>query len=442
MIRTRYCLICMAIGMVVVGCGAGRSPVGGTADTNAEPDDDAGTDGVGTDGPDPTDPDAGGGEPDPDDDADAGPIPPLVLTLVHAGLDEPVDLQAAPDGTGRLFIVERAGRIRISADRALQDAEAPFLDIADLVTSAGGEQGLLGLAFHPEFADNGRFYVNHTGTAGAADVTFVVEYAVSDDPDRADPDSRSVLLTVEQPFLNHNGGQLQFGPDGMLYVGLGDGGSGCDPGDRAQDPQSLLGKMLRLDVDRPPGFVPADNPVIADEGAEDLIWALGLRNPWRFSFDPATGELYIADVGQGAREEIDVLTVDPARPPNLGWRTFEGTASPAPGCDVSAFDATDAIDPVFEYGHDEGCSITGGYVYGGRAIPELDGLYFYSDYCNPSLRTLRVEGGALTANDDLTDLIEQRGGSLDNPTSFGVDAEGELYVLDQDGDVFSLELAD
>ena len=367
-----------------------------------------------------------------------GPSPALALELVHSGLDRPVDLQTPPDGTGRLFIVEQPGRVRISDGGVLQASTDAFLDLTALVESSGAEQGLLGLAFHPDFAANGRFYVNYTRRGDAVGDTIIAEYRVSNDPNRADPASAVEILHIVQPFANHNGGQLQFGPDRMLYAGTGDGGSGCDPGDRAQNPQERLGKLLRLDVDRPPAYVPADNPLVNDPAANPLVWAVGLRNPWRFGFDALTGLLYIADVGQNQREEIDIVSVAPTVALNFGWRTFEGTLTAGETCDRSAFDASAALPPRLDYSHDEGCSITGGYVYRGQALPALAGLYFYSDYCSAFLRVLRFEGGAVVSTADITAEVEQRGGTLNHPTSFGMDAAGELYVLDHDGDVFRL----
>jgi glucose/arabinose dehydrogenase len=330
------------------------------------------------------------------------------------GLELPV-FATAPASDPRLFIVEQTGRIRILADGAL--SPEPFLDISDRV-SAGGEQGLLGLAFHPKFAENGRFFVNYTDTAGD---TRVVAYTVTDNPTRVDPDSGTVLLAVDQPFANHNGGWIGFGPEGLLHIGLGDGGAGGDPGNRAQNPESLLGKLLRIDVDSAqPYSIPADNP-FADGGGAPEVYMLGLRNPWRIAFDG--DQLYIADVGQNAYEEITVLPRTAAGA-NLGWRIVEGPAcfSPESGCDM-----TGLVAPAHSYSHaDGGCSITGGYVYRGRALPELDGQYFFADYCAGFVRSMTWPSGEVV---DWTGQL----GNLGNISSFGTDSAGELYIMTLEG---------
>jgi glucose/arabinose dehydrogenase len=370
-------------------------------------------------------------------------LPRLVLMRIHDGLDNPTDLQAPLDDSGRLFIVEQPGRIRVSTAGMLQSPDEVFLDIRDRVTSDLGERGLLGLAFHPDFATNGRFFVNYTRTAGDSDQTVIEEYQAAIAPDqglanRADPTPVRTLLTIDQPATNHNGGQLQFGPDGMLYVATGDGGGSCDPGDEAQDPDSLLGKLLRIDVDDPDSLVPADNPAVPGTSARQEIWSLGLRNPWRFAIDAVDRLVYIADVGQFDREEINVVALAPADAYNFGWPTFEGTMSPPLRCGVSEFAVTDPTPPILEYTHGDGCSITGGYVYRGSAIPELVGWYLYSDFCTPFLRALRMEAGALAESVDLTSQVEVRGGALQNVTSFGTDQAGEIYVLDRDGELYQL----
>jgi glucose/arabinose dehydrogenase len=370
-------------------------------------------------------------------------LPRLVLMRIHDGLDNPTDLQAPLDDSGRLFIVEQPGRIRVSTAGMLQSPDEVFLDIRDRVTSDLGERGLLGLAFHPDFVTNGRFFVNYTRTAGDSDQTVIEEYQAAIAPDqglanRADPTPVRTLLTIDQPATNHNGGQLQFGPDGMLYVATGDGGGSCDPGDEAQDPGSLLGKLLRIDVDDPDSLVPADNPAVPGTSARPEIWSLGLRNPWRFAIDAVDRLVYIADVGQFDREEINVVALAPADAYNFGWPTFEGTMSPPLRCGVSEFAVTDPTPPILEYTHGDGCSITGGYVYRGSAIPELVGWYLYSDFCTPFLRALRMEAGALAESVDLTSQVEVRGGALQNVTSFGTDQAGEIYVLDRDGELYQL----
>lgn len=346
---------------------------------------------------------------------------------VASGLDAPLFL-TAPAGDARLFVVEQPGRIRIVSGGQL--LAAPFLDLTDRV-SAGGERGLLGLAFHPDYARNGYLYVNYTDRAGD---TRVERYRVSADRDRADPASASLVLAVAQPFANHNGGMVAFGPDGMLYVGMGDGGSGGDPQGNGQNPGTLLGKLLRLDVDRAPagaGYaIPADNPLARTAGAASRgeIWAWGLRNPWRFAFDAATSRLYVADVGQSAREEIDVVGAREAGV-NYGWNRMEGSQCYG----AATCDRTGLLLPVAEYGHDDGCSITGGYVYRGR-IAAVRGHYFYSDYCGGWLRSIR-----LAADGTVAERRTWAVGSLGSVLSFGVDAAGELYVLSANGRVYVLE---
>jgi glucose/arabinose dehydrogenase len=329
-----------------------------------------------------------------------------------SGLQRPVDLQA--DGSGRLFIVEKVGRIRIVENDQL--LEAPFLDISDRVGSDGNEQGLLGLAFHPGYRENGRFFVNYTDTSGD---TVIARFQVSSDPNVADPASEVQLLGVNQPFPNHNGGVLAFGPDGYLYAGLGDGGAAGDPMGNAQKTDTLLGKILRLDVDSAePYAVPADNPF----GNE--IWAYGLRNPWRLSFDRSTGDLYIGDVGQGQWEEIDFLPVGSPGGANFGWDHREGAH------DFEGGGPEGMIDPIAEYSHPEGgCSVTGGYVYRGT-LPEWNGIYLYSDYCTGMIWGLiRAQEG--WQNELLFDLDV-------TITSFGQDSSGEIYLVSDSGDILRL----
>jgi glucose/arabinose dehydrogenase len=337
----------------------------------------------------------------------------IELIPLATGLRDPVDIASA--GDERLFVVEQAGRIRI-VDAAGTVRPTPFLDIAGRVRS-GGERGLLGLAFHPAYSGNGFFYVNYTDSDGDS---VIARYGVTADPDRADPDSELVLLRVLQTNQNHNGGDLNFSPTDLcgscLYVGLGDGGGACDPLNDAQDPQELLGKMLRLDVDRPAPHVPPDNPFVGDAGVRDEIWALGLRNPWRFSFDRVTGDMYVADVGQGAWEEIDFQPAGAEGGENYGWDCFEGSNDA--NCSTP-WTCPGATPPVHEYFHDgDRCSITGGFVYRGTDFPGMDGLYVYGDYCTGDLWTL--EPGAWNAT-----LQGTFGFGL---TTFGESAEGELYA--------------
>lgn len=356
----------------------------------------------------------------------AGPVPAGIaagvsLVRVATGLSKPVALTFAPgDPSGRLFAVEKTGTVRIMRGGRIDMQVPPFLDLSQRVSSAS-EQGLLGLAFHPRFAENRRLYVNLTDKKGD---TRVLELTVArDDPDRVDPATERELIFVDQPFSNHNGGNLAFGPDGLLYVGLGDGGSGGDPKGNGQNPTALLGKMLTLDVD-------------AETVGAPRIVALGLRNPWRYAFDRKTGDLWIGDVGQNDFEEVDVLR--PAhraapRPTNFGWNVAEGFhCYNASTCDLKAY-----TPPVVEYDHDEGCSITGGYVYRGRDLPMLAGRYFYADYCTAMVRSLRGNG----PGQPVTDVWDWRAAldpenRLANLSSFGEDAAGELYLLSLDGDVY------
>ena len=355
--------------------------------------------------------------------------PDYEAVRLFTGLSSPVDLQAPPGDTSRVFIVEKTGRIRIAKHGVL--LARPFLDISALV-STGSEQGLLGLAFHPSYASNGKFFVDYTNLAGD---TRVEVYTVSSDPDSAVP-SGTTILAVDQPYSNHNGGQIAFGPDGFLYIGLGDGGSAGDPQGNGQSLATLLGKILRIDVDgAAPYAVPPTNPFVGRSGARGEIWSYGLRNPWRFSFDATSGAMWIGDVGQDAWEEIDV---EPAGSGgrNYGWNRTEGTH-----CYPGGFscDTTGIARPLLEYGHDAGCSVTGGYVYRGSALPELDGTYFYGDFCTGMIRSARLVGNAATEMQDWTTVLRRAsGGALNQLSSFGVDARGDLYFLLLDGDIYRL----
>ena len=350
------------------------------------------------------------------------------LELVAAGFDRPLFLTSAGDESGRLFVLEQGGRVWIVRDGVT--APAPFLDISALVSTSANERGLLGLAFAPDYADSGVFYVHYSGRQPDGDTVLARYRAAAGSPDAADPASAEVILTLAQPYSNHNGGQLAFGPDGYLYVGLGDGGSAGDPLNNGQQPAALLGKILRLDVGGSGAYsVPPDNPAFTVNPAlAPEVWAWGLRNPWRFSFDRATGDLYIADVGQNQWEEINFQPADSRGGENYGWRVFEGTrrfsseAAPA-----------GHVPPIFEYSHAEGCSVTGGYVYRGAALPALDGVYFFGDYCYGRIwATYRDAGGQFRTSVFIpdTDLII---------SSFGQDDAGELYLLDHgEGRVFRL----
>ena len=342
------------------------------------------------------------------------------LDIVASGFANPVYL-TTPAGDARLFVVEKGGRVKIVRDGAT--LPTPFLDISSRV-STGSEQGLLSIAFHPSYATNGYFYVDFTDVNGD---TRIERYHVSSNADVADAASSSLVLTVAQPFDNHNGGLLLFGADGKLYVGLGDGGGGGDPQGNGQKLSTLLGKLLRIDVDAgQPYAIPPDNPFVGQTDARGEIWAYGLRNPWRFAFDREAHVLFIADVGQNAREEINAVP-STAKGLNFGWNITEGSACyNASSCATAGFTA-----PIAEYGHTEGCSITGGFVYRGSALPALQGAYFYSDFCSAFLRSLRWNGRR---------VADQRlwPSALSGVTSFGEDAEHELYILTADGDVYKL----
>jgi glucose/arabinose dehydrogenase len=325
-----------------------------------------------------------------------------------------------------VYVVGQGGVIRV-AERNGRLQPTPFLDISDDVT-AGGEQGLLGLAFHPAYEQNGRFFVNYTDLNGD---TVVAEYRRTGER-AAGPGTERVLLHIEQPYPNHNGGMLAFGPDGFLYIGMGDGGSGGDPHDNGQRLDTLLGKMLRIDVDagRPYG-IPSDNPFVGDEERRPEIWAYGLRNPWRFSFDRQTADLFIGDVGQNELEEIDVLPAGTPTGANLGWRIMEGSRCfLTEDCDTEGL-----LPPVAEYATAEGCAVTGGYVYRGERFPALRGGYLFADFCGGQIWGLNADkarqGSAVPRLLLRTDF---------RISSFGEDEAGELYVTDLLGDtVYSIE---
>ncbi|GAB4195991.1 MAG: PQQ-dependent sugar dehydrogenase [Roseiflexaceae bacterium] len=352
----------------------------------------------------------------------AGSSPAIALRQVVSGLDQPLYVTHAGDGSGRLFVVEKDGRIVIVRDGRAQ--EPAFLDIRDRVGSDNSEQGLLSVAFHPRYAENGRLFVNYTDREGD---TVIARFQAQGDA--ADPQSEAVLLTIDQPYSNHNGGLVKFGPDGYLYIGMGDGGSGGDPQGNGQKLTTLLGKMLRIDVDAEPYAVPPDNPWANQPEARGEIWSYGLRNPWRFSFDRATGALFIADVGQNAYEEIN-LQQRAEGGDNYGWNVTEGMhCFRRDSCSES-----DLVAPVAEYDHNDGngCSITGGYVYRGSAAPALQGFYFFADYCSGRIWSLReVAPGSWQQ----TRLLDSRM----NISSFGEDEAGELYLTDiRGGTVYQL----
>lgn len=339
---------------------------------------------------------------------------PNIIIPFATGFDDPVVITHA--GDSRLFVVAKAGYIYI-VDTDGNTNPVPFLDIDARVKSTGSEQGLLGLAFHPQYPDSAYFYVNYIGVA---DSTHISRFSVNPaTPDLADNQSEKKLMTLYQPFTNHNGGDLKFGPDGYLYIALGDGGSGGDPDNRAQNLQDFLGKILRIDVDHgDPYAIPETNPFYNDPLALDEIWAYGLRNPWRFSFDRLTGDLWIGDVGQGAHEEIDFEPAASTGGENYGWRCYEGNFSYNPnGCGAAGL----YTFPVYDYSHSLGCSVTGGFVYRGTQFPGMVGKYFFADYCSGRMWTLEDIGGTWTAT-----LFAQFSG--ENFTTFGEDVQGRLYV--------------
>lgn len=344
--------------------------------------------------------------------------------VVLTGLDNPLDLASPGDNSERYFILEKAGTIRVAKGGAL--LPKPFLDLNGLVNTTANEQGLLGIAFHPQYASNGFFYLNYTDRDGN---TVVSRWQVSPDPDTADPGSEKPLLRIQQPYPNHNGGGMSFGPDGTLYIATGDGGSSGDPQGHAQALDTLLGKILRLDVNSNERYaIPVSNP-FASGGGSPEIWVNGLRNPWRFSFDRLTGDLYIADVGQNKVEEINFLPAGSPGGANFGWNYREG-AHPFKGSPPANLELT---DPVWEYDHSQGCSITGGYVYRGPSLPEWQGIYVFGDFCTGSVwGLLQTAPGIWEA-----ELMYKTGAGI---SSFGEDDDGELYLLDyRDGQVLRLE---
>ncbi len=353
--------------------------------------------------------------------------PRISLTKVVGGLSQPTHLTHAGDRSGRLFVTEQQGRIRIVRNGAL--LTRPFLDIANRV-SCCGERGLLSVAFPSNYATKKYFYVNYTNVAGN---TVVARYRLTNNPNIADPNSEQIILTVQQPYANHNGGQLAFGRDGYLYIGMGDGGGAGDPQNNAQNPASLLGKMLRIDVESggtPTAFysIPPTNPFIQTAGYRPEIWALGLRNPWRFSFDRRTGDLYIADVGQSAYEEVNVQLASSPGGENYGWKIMEG----AHCYNSNTCNPTGLVLPVAEYGRSQGCSITGGMVYRGWKYRSMWGTYFYGDYC-----TGRIWGLKPKPTGWQSALL------LDSPhniSSFGEDQVGNLYITDLvNGDIYLIK---
>ncbi len=353
------------------------------------------------------------------------PADSAALQLVTSGLSYPDFVTAPPGDTVRLFVVEQSGAIRVLRHDSL--LSAPFLDLTGHI-GFGGERGLLSLAFHPGYAINGHCYVYFTNPAG--DIR-VVRYTVSADPDVADSTTGDTILSVfHESYGNHNGGPLLFGPDGKLYAGLGDGGYFGDPSGNGQSLDTLLAKILRIDVDAAsPYAIPADNPYAGHAGQRGEIWLYGLRNPWRSSFDRTTGDLYVGDVGQDLWEEIDVLAAGSPAGVNYGWSVMEGKHCYG----ASSCNMTGLVLPVVEYGHSDGCAVTGGYVYRGTRVPALTGVYLYGDYCSGWVRSFRYVGGAATERRDWPSLSV--GGGL---SSFGQDTRGELYITSLSGRLYRI----
>jgi glucose/arabinose dehydrogenase len=402
----------------VVGCESGDGDEDGVCDdvdncpatANADQED-ADADGIG-DACDTT----------PELDCEPGPGTSLAVETLTSDLERPVFITHANDGSDRLFVIEQPGRIRIIKEDAV--VETPFLDITSVVDDSSNEEGLLGLAFHPDFANNSRFFVNYTAKDGSG--TVIAEYKATGDVADA---AETRVLSIAQPYSNHNGGMVAFGPDGFLYIGMGDGGSGGDPDEYGQDMTKLLGKILRIDIDSgSPYAIPSSNPFATGGGREE-IWASGIRNPWRFSFDRTTGDLWIGDVGQNQIEEIDFQPASSTGGEDYGWNTYEGTA---------CFDAPcegDVVMPIVEYSHSGGaCSVTGGYVYRGQCMPDLQGWYFYADYCSNDVWRLRQSGGTAAENIELDEFLGA------NISSFGEDQNGELYITALGGAVHRLVL--
>jgi glucose/arabinose dehydrogenase len=357
----------------------------------------------------------------------AAATPQLFFQLVASGLNSPVAVTNAGDGSGRLFITQQSGEILIY--NGTQLLSTPFLDISGKLLF-GGERGLLSVAFHPNYQSNGYFYADYTRAGDGA--TVIARYSVSANPNIANT-TETILKVIAQPYNNHNGGQLQFGPDGYLYIGMGDGGSSGDPENRAQNPTSLLGKILRIDVDGgAPYAIPPDNPFVNNPNVADEIWAFGVRNPWRFSFDRQTGDLFIADVGQNAWEEIDFQAASSAGGRNYGWSCFEGLHNYDTSRTCTTYGAL--TSPILEYAHGAGdsigCSVTGGYRYRGSQFPALVGTYLYADYCTGTVWGGSFNGTSWTSS--------QLADTSYNVSAFGEDEAGELYLVDLNGAVYHI----
>ncbi len=400
--------VLLALSGTFPGCGSGDSsaPSGGTENIVENPGE-----------PNPAPPPLGGST------NECPQWPEVTVEYTFLSANRPIHITHAPDRSGRLFVVEQGGRIRIIANGGL--LATPFLNISSRVSN-GGEQGLLAIAFPPGFAQKGYFYVSYTRLDGDSVLS---RYFVSPaNPNLADPGSEQILLTVVQPFAIHNGGLIAFGPDGYLYMSLGDGGAAEDFQNNAQNTNSLLGKMLRIDTESGPSpfGIPSDNPFVGENGYRAEIWALGFRNPWRFSFDRATGDLYTADVGHNRWEEVNFQPASSGGGENYGWNITEGTQ-----CFESFFcDRTGLKLPAFQYTHAIGCSIIGGFVYRGSDSPCLEGMYIYSDFCNGGVWGMKRVGG-LWQSELLTNTQLKI-------VSFGEDQGGELYALDIDGGIYRI----
>ena len=354
----------------------------------------------------------------------------LIEAFPSLSFSQPLDLQHANDESGRLFVVEKQGIIRLFENDPATESTSVFLDIRDRVDASGNEEGLLGLAFHPNYPTNGYFYVNYT----AADPNRTVIARFQGSPQNAnvaETESELQILSFSQPFSNHNGGQLAFGPDGYLYIAVGDGGSGGDPDGNSQNRNTLLGSILRIDINNPSSGnnygIPSDNPYVGNSATvREEIYAYGLRNPWRFSFDPETGQLWTGDVGQNSFEEIDIIEAGG----NYGWNIMEGMHcfEPSSGCDQSGLQM-----PVWEYGRDQGISVTGGYVYRGSVLNQLTGLYIYGDFGTGKIWALDATDSDDPQNIELTDADF-------SISSFGTDAINELYICSFDGSIYKLEI--
>lgn len=362
----------------------------------------------------------------------------IATRQVAKGFERPVWAGVPTGVKGKLWIMEQAGTVWIVDTKTGEKAAEPFLDIKDQVSRKGNEEGLLSLAFDKDFTNNGRFYVNFTDKNQH---TRIVRF-VSKDKTTTDPESGEVILRYKQDFSNHNGGWISFGPDGYLYIANGDGGSHDDPNNHAQDLKSLLGKMLRIDVSPEKGYeIPKDNPFVDQADARKEIWAYGLRNPWRNSFDRETGDLWIGDVGQNIWEEIDVVSAETGKGANFGWRLREADTK-NPYEDVGGDAPKGAIEPVYVYKHgggeNEGYSVTGGYMYRGSKIPELKGRYIFADYQNPRIWSFELKGGKASDVKDHTASLQPKDGRINLISSFAEDNDGELYLIDHTGPVYQI----